>query len=176
MGLRTATQADLEKILKFNTLDLKGFKVDSGLGLKKLKWYNDNEEALRLTKQIGDFQYNGEKVVIMNLHDLEVEKRLWDYDCRFNLREDAKLSYAPKLNKNSGYFSSQDIDEKTGLPSEIGNESAVRNRFFYTKKSGLLRLRLTPNNGLELVRNLIKSDDYSGRVVVVKSKDSDLLF
>src|SRR3989344_5328645 len=62
----------------------------------------------------------------------------------FKLREDTEIIYAPILNKETGNFSSEDIDEKTGLPKKLGGG----NRTLYTMKNGLARLCLDRDLGL----------------------------
>jgi hypothetical protein len=66
------------------------------------------------------------------------------------------------MNK-SGNFNSEDVDEKTGLPRQTGND----NRTLYTKDSGLSRLCLGRILSLYSDWGGLADSDDGGRVVVV---------
>lgn len=202
-GLRTATQADLERILKANVLDLRGGYgryADSALILR-----SENEPnsylAKKLAKQLKEVLGREYKLPIMiNLCDIELEKdKNSNYGLAFRLREDAKPIYAPILSsreKNDSIlsrFSSEDIDEETGLPKrldegdrKLDNYNLVYNSIdqpTWTCRDGLCRLVLATvknafsKSGWHLNLSTWKDLDRSGgagRVVVVRDSARDL--
>ena len=160
-GLRTANQADLEKILRAKALTLKGQYEDSGLCLRTTD--NPNEYlAENLMKQLKP-RTKVRLPVMLNLTDLElVNDSSSNYRLAFKLKENAKPIYAPQLDhkNNPGTFSQTD---ENGLP--IFNKEG--NRKLYTINSGLSRVSLC--GGFDLVawdEDLAGSGEY-GRVVVV---------
>jgi len=165
-GLSTATPADLERILKTKALDLKRFYEDSALVLR-----SDNEPnqylARKLIKELKSINPKAKLPVMIHLNQLDLVK---DQDSQhglaFKLREDTEIIYAPILNKETGNFSSEDIDEKTGLPKKLGGG----NRTLYTMKNGLARLCLDRDLGL-YSRDVGLAYSYGlGRVVVVSGE------
>jgi len=162
-GIRTATPADLQRILDTNALDLSGFYEDAALVLRNED--SPNEYLARnLTEQIRERQGKKAKMPVMvSLADLELEK---DSDApdglAFRLRDNAKIVYVPILNKD-GYFSSGDVDVKTGLPTKLGEGD----RHLYKADSGLSRLFLDRCSGLYASWNLLLGSSGDGRVVGV---------
>jgi hypothetical protein len=164
-GFRTATTADLERVLRADSLDLRGFYEDSGLVLRGEN--NPNEYlAKNLAEQVKARQ-ELEYPIMIPLNGLELVK---DNDSShglgFKLREDAEIIHSQILYKESGNFSSEDIDEKTGLPKKLG----VGNRKLYTRDSGLSRLCL--GRSLDLYSNYenLAYSSSVGRVVVVSAE------
>ena len=91
-----------------------------------------------------------------------------NYGLSFKLKECADIIYAPILNNQSGKFSSEDVDEKSGLPKKLGNGD----RTLWTRSDGLSWLCLL--RGLSLVSSL-DSLDYSsenGRVICASTPQS----
>ena len=91
------------------------------------------------------------------------------YGLAFNRTDHTQKIPASILNHGSGYFSIEDIDEKIGLPTKVGEG----NRYLYTRsdKSGLSRLCL--DDGLVAIAGddgLAVSGDV-GRVVVVNGAE-----
>jgi hypothetical protein len=165
-NLRVATQADLEKALKFGILSLEG-TYDTGLVLRTET--SPNEYLARnLMKQVKTRRPKQEFPVMISLTDLELRTYQYSsYGLIFDLVEEGKLIYALILNK-PGRFNSKYIDEKTGLPKKTGSSG---NRYLYTSNSGLSRLCLyedPPDLG-SCDDDMAYSSD-SGRVVVVKPK------
>lgn len=131
-GLRTATQADLERILRTNALDLKGTYgrcENSALVLR-----SENEPNSYLAKNLaGKLKERLGKEyklpLMINLCDLELENDAGskNYGLAFRIREEARPIYASILslseepNNILSSFSSEDIDEETGLPKRFGN-------------------------------------------------------
>ena len=168
-GLKTATQADLEKLLKIGG-DLRGTYEDTGLVLRS-EDDNDYSKNTPLAKGLAEqvrtrgIKFSPKNPIMIPLTELELEKADNGYGLTFRLREDAQIYEVPILS-NDGQFNSEDVDEKTGLPTKLGKG----NRTLYTRNSGLSRLYL--NDGLGLYsdgRNLGGSSDY-GRVVVVSGE------
>jgi hypothetical protein len=137
-GLRTASQADLEKILKINAMNLTGSYEDTALVLRN----EDNPNsylAKNLRKQIKSRNPKQKMPVMIPLNRLKLRKdQSSDYGLAFNLTDETELVYSPILCKESGNFDQKDINEKTGLPAKLGNG----NRYLYTINSGLSRLFL----------------------------------
>ena len=166
-GLRTATQADLEKILKINALDLKGMDIDTGLVLR-------NEDGLEkylvrdLSKQIKEKGYEFPKVpLVIWLNELNLENDKKSHTgLRFKLSENCKPFYVQIL-KKGGAFLSEDIDEETGLPKKL---SRGGNRYLFVKHYGLSRFCFMSNSCLDSKENIFVDsyDEDSNRMVVVK--------
>ncbi len=148
-GIRTATQADLEEILRDGALSLNGTYEDSGIVLRSLTAPNEY-----LAKQVGEqiAKIQGKKVGKLQLPiyvpasglelnlDADSPSKLG-----FKVLDNAELIYAPILNPQSGSnFSNLDIDAKTGMPKKIG----AGNRTLYTRADGLSRVYL--DGGLDL--------------------------
>ncbi len=166
LKIRTATQADLEKILRTGEMQLKGFYEDTALVLRS----RDNPNpylAKHLADQVSLINSKIKKPYMIPLNELELQEDFsLEGGLSFKLRDDSEIIYAPILNENTGNFSSEDIDEKTGLPKKLGRG----NRTLYTKESGLSRLCLYRNLDLNSFWYDL-ADSYSyGRVVVVSGE------
>ena len=164
-GYRTATPADLERILEQKTLDLSDCSVDTGLVLRS-QCENNTVLAQDLAKQIkkrdGKFEYP----VMIPLVGLDLDDQPSDvsrksgYGLAFKLREDARVIYAPQL-----------IDESRRKTFNRGDENGLPilgegDRLLVTGKFGLVNMTLDlpyyhTNNHL-LDNNLKKS-----KIVVV---------
>jgi hypothetical protein len=170
-GLRTATQADLEKALKVGALNLRGFYEDTGLVLRSEEdrdYSRNNALSRELAKQVKErgIKLNQRNPVMIPLIGLEVEKADNDYGLTFILKEDAEIYNVPILNQETGSFSSEDIDEKTGLPVKLGQG----NRTLYTRNSGLSRLYLGNLLSLTSGSGGLDGSGGGGRVVVVSAE------
>jgi len=167
-GLRTATQADLEKAIRLGVLDLNSYE-DSALVLRSEgDSYQPNDHLSRsLHKQVKARDPKAKYPVMIPLNGLELQAdQDSSYGLSFKLREDSEIIYAPILTKD-GNFTMRDIDEKTGLPSKLINSECLE---ISTKQDGLSRLiwgcgwkYYLSSNGDNLGRS--RSD---GRVVVVR--------
>lgn len=169
-GLRTATQADLEKVLKLDILPLRGTYEDTGLVLR-----SRDEPNKYLAKNFPtffpfDFTYStklvGKRPIIIPLNGLElVNDSNSPHGLTFNLIDGTEIIRAPVLDgKNNGRLFSE--TGKYGLPEKLGKG----NRTLYTRDSGLSRLYLT--RYLDLLSDddgLADSSDV-GRVVVVRDE------
>ncbi|MEK6914049.1 MAG: hypothetical protein AABW83_00200 [Nanoarchaeota archaeon] len=161
-NLRTATQADLEKILRLNALNLKGFYEDSALVLR-----SEGEPNSYLAKDLLRQLPAKQKLPVMiSLSDLELKKDdNSDYGLAFNLRDNSKVIYNHILEGNTGFFYSKDLD-KNGLPKEVGLKG---NRNFYSGNSGLSRLYLDEDLDQYADDDDLAISGDSCRVVIVKS-------
>ena len=168
-GLRTTTQADLEKTLKIGW-NLRGTYEDTGLVLRS---ENDSDYSrnIPLAKDIGSrlrargIKFSSKNPVMIPLTGLELENADNDYGLVFKLRGDAEIYETPIL-KDGGNFSSKNIDEKTGLPIKLGNGD----RTLYTRDSGLSRLCLYVNLNLYSYDGGLDDSSVDGRVVVVSAE------
>src|SRR3989344_6156115 len=131
-GLKTASQSDLEKAIKLNALNLNGTYEDTALILRTEN--NPNSYLAKdLMKQIRKSNKEAKIPVMIPLNQLGLVKDAnSDYGLAFKLKEDAEIIYAPILNKETGSFSSEDMDENTGLPTKLGKG----NRTLYTMQNG----------------------------------------
>jgi hypothetical protein len=179
-GLRTASQADLEKILKGNLLPLKDHWEDSALVLRTRQEPNIYlaEDLFNQFKAKGiNLKENSAYVIPLFTLKLREDSKS-EHKLAFDISDLTLESYfqAPILNKVSQQkFNNSDIDEKTGLPIKFavsGDRTLyTRNYKDYTlKNSGLSRLYLGRDLSLySSWDDLANSDEY-GRVVVVSSE------
>ena len=159
--LRTATQADLEKILKINALNLKEVYVDTGLVLR-----SEDKSNKYLAKQIREKGYKPSKnnPLVIWLNELNLENDENSHSgLKFKLLENCEPFYAPILNKD-GTYSSEDIDKKTGLPKKLSGG----NRYSYTSNLGLVGFLLSDCSSLNSYYNNLNVSSADGRLVVVK--------
>ena len=158
----TATQADLERVLKKGTLNLKAHFEDSALVLR-----NEGDPnaylAKDLIKQIRE-RTNEEEITPLMIPLAGLELRTDQdskYGLAFNLTDDSQIIYAPQLVHINNEKRFNEAEDK-GMPKfDKGGE-----RTLYTRCSGLSRLYL--NNDLDLVSvegNLADSG-RDGRVIV----------
>jgi hypothetical protein len=159
-GLRTATPADLERILKVNALDLSRFYIDSALVLIS-EGEPNSYLARNLMTQIKKGNKRKKMPVMIPLSGL---KLFADSDSSHGLSfkiAESKIVYSPILNK-SGNFKSEEIDEKTGLPSRL----VEGNRILYTRNNGLSGLCLFGGSNLNASYECLACSRSDGRVVV----------
>jgi len=164
-GLRTATQADLERVLKTETLDLRGYYEDSALILRNEDKPNAYLER-DLTRQIKEKIGKDRKIPIMiPFSGLELRAdQDSEHGLAFNLTDDSEIIYAPQLSRKNNYKKFSETNDK-GLPifSKDGN------RTIYTRDSGLSWLFLYSNLVVDSFVGLDASDAH-GRVVVVNGE------
>ena len=187
LKIRTATQADLERILRESLLELSGHYEDSGLVLRNKQEPNSyfaNDLFSQFKTQGINLKEN--TAYVINLHNLSLRKDN-SPPCKLSFNLPSLIANitdgyfeAPILNIASQQkFDSSDIEVKTGIPAKV---SATGSRILYTrnfasypiKSSGVSRLYL--NGGLGLYSgsvNLPSSDD-DGRVVCVSGEASAL--
>lgn len=167
--LRTANQADLEKILKTKVLDLSGTYEDSALILRS-EWEPNYYLAKNLMKQVKQ-RGKDSKIkmpVMIPLYDLELIKDFESpYGLSFKLKENAGIIYASVLNNKDNRFLSQNIDKETGLPGKFSKEG---NRILHNGRSGLSLLRLGKFLNLYSESKFFDHSSNEGRIIVVKEK------
>ena len=165
-GLRTATQADLEKILKLNALDLRGFYEDSALVLR-----NQDDPNKYLAKNLAEQIKARQKLrypIMLPLNGVElVNDSDSEYGLAFKLKEDAEIIYAPQLAHKNNHKKFSEADEK-GLPIFDKNGE----RTLYTRESGLVRLYLGRDLGLHSYGVDLAFSDSDGRVVIIRSGEA----
>jgi len=166
-GLRTATPADLERAIRLNKvnqelgLNLRGTYEDTGLVLR-----SESEPNEYLAKDVAK-QIKARDVklpVMIPLNGLElVNDSKSEHDLSFKLKENAQIIPASILNKN-GYFTSEMVDEQTGLPKQVGENG---DRYLYTRNSGLSGLYLDGGLDLDSDWGYLAGSYSDARVVVV---------
>ena len=166
-GLRTATQADLEKILRISLLPLQGQYEDTSLVLRSDNdSYQQNDYLAKdLASQIKKRQPKIELPVMIPFTGLELRlDQDSHYGLAFNLREDANIIYDSILKKPTSNF--EETKEDSGLPKELGKG----NRTLYTRQDGLSRLYLSWYLYLSSVGIGLAGSNSDGRVVVVSGE------
>ena len=166
-GSRVARQSDLERLIKINPDCLKGTFEDNGVVLRSGEDPNSYlaQDLIKWLKH-----RSGKKVklpVMIPLTELYLENdQNSNYGLSFKLKEGANVIYTPVLNEKTGKFSSENVDEKTGLPNKLGSGD----RTFYTRDSGLSGLCLYWDLGLYSNGDDLGYSDSVGRVVVVSGE------
>jgi hypothetical protein len=172
-GLRTATQADLESVLKTNAFGLRGFYEDSALVLRTEETPNEYL-AKNLMEQVKAIYPEMKMPVMIPLYSLELtEDSSSEHGVSFKLREGAEVNHAPILNKNGGNFLDEDIYANTGLPSKLSSKG---NRTLYTRSSGVSRLYLSGGLYLDSYVEFLAYSDGDGRVVLISGEATQKSF
>ena len=168
-GLRTATQADLERIIKVNALPLRGQYEDSGLVLRTKD--NPNEYfAKNLMVQIKARNPKAKMPAMISLFELKLVLDMNSpYNLGFKIKDSAQIFYDLSVLNKEGNFSSEDTDEKIGLPKKTGSEG---NRPLYIRGSGLSELCLSRDLRFFSFYGDLAGSDGDGRVVVVSAKST----
>ena len=166
-GLRTATQADLENVLKVNALPLRRQYEDTGLVLRS----EDNPNkylAMNLMQQIKTRNPNAKMPAMITLSGLElVADASSPYKLGFRINDSTEIFYDLSVLNKDGDFSSEDIDKKTGLPVKFGDKG---NRHLYTRNSSLSRLCLGWNLFASSDNVVLEYSDGDGRIVVISAE------
>ena len=179
-NLRTATQADLEKILNGNFLELKGHYENSGLVLRTQQDPNQYL-AKDLFKQ---FKLQGKTLkensaYVLWLHNLSLRKDSNSPHGVSFVIPNKFVDYfeAPILNEvSSQKFESFEVDVSTGIPKKV---FAKGSKTLYTRNSQDYSIKnsgigwLCFECGLGLSSNYVNLGGFShhGRVVLVKLHD-----
>jgi hypothetical protein len=167
-GLRTATPADVQRIINMDENFLKGVYTDLGIVLRSIE--NPNKYlAAQLAEQSirRNYKYSNSNPLVFKPSDLEL---ILDSNSPsglgFNISEQSTPFNAPKLsNKNHG--KKFNLTNYTGMP--VFDKDGTRTN--YTNDNGLHRLYL--GRCLDLGSgggNLVYSDGY-GRVVVLSDAE-----
>jgi hypothetical protein len=172
-NIRTATQAELEKILKNNILPIKGQYEDSSL-----VWRSSQEPNEYLAKDIrAQFKARGITLkentpYVIPLFTLRLkEDNSSPHKLSFELTDESLKAYfeAPILMGKSGeYINPDDMNENTGLPNKVYDKSFPGNRQLWTRNSGISRLCLGWIFLVSNYDNLSFSFD-NGRVVCMRA-------
>lgn len=178
--IRTATQADLERILREKSLELSGHYEDSGLVLRDKqdpnKYFAKNLFDQFKAKGVNLKQNNAYVIQLQNLSLKKDEAS--PEKISFVLPNSIAGEYfeSPVLNEYSQQkFDSSDIDIITGITKKVSDSGSrklyTRNWDGYSvKNSGLVKLYLYRILSLNSdIENLSNSYD-SGRVVLVSAK------
>ena len=170
VGLRTATPADVERIIKSEELNLSRVYIDTGLILREHTGNENRGLVEHLMKQLSDRDH--ELPVMIPLASLDLKRYAYTFSLTLDLREDAEVIPCSIPYQSAG-FSSEDVDEKTGLPKGYRRgERAIFPRGF-----GLLRLRhkrypiIADNSRFDSSWDKITNLDSQGRIVVVGDKE-----
>ncbi len=171
-GLRVANQADLEKILRINALDLYGFYEDTALVLRTET--NPNKYlAKNLAKQVkSKFIFSalrkkvGKTPIVIPLNGLGlVSDSNSPYGLTFKLTDESELIYAPILDGKDERNKRFSETDEYGLPEKLGEG----NRTLYTIDSGLSGLYLD-GDGVYSGLDRLASSYSGGKVVIVSGK------
>src|SRR3989344_3871749 len=158
-NIRTASQADLERILKLKDLELKGHYEDTSLVLRS------NEEpnkylAQDLYKQFGSRGISIKEGIPIVIPLFSLRPRIDDsspYKLAFDLLDSLEYFEAPILNETSQRkFDFSDIDENTGIPKIVKDQGA---RTLYTRNLDQYKIK---NSGLSRLYLSWDLDVYSG--------------
>ena len=168
VGLRTVTQADVEKILRNKDLDLSEFYVDTALVLRSGD--NPNEYLAKdLIEQLNKREtptFIAPTMIPLVGLDLRIDKNS-SSGLAFDVREDAEIIYDKILNSDDKSFNSSDINFKTGLPKKL---DASGNRRLWTRNSGLSRFYLGRDSNLDSDDSNLDNSNGNGRVVVTDAE------
>jgi len=163
--IRTASQKDLEDILRNNLLQLKGHYGDTGLVLRSTEAPNEY-----LAKHLANQLTNPSYPLMIPLNGLTLIKDSNSpHNYSFQLTNETKLIYAPVLNSVSGKNFNETDDN--GLPL-LGD--GTRTLYTRSDKSGLSRFYM--NRGLDLgsYGEYLASSDDDDRVVLVSPEAARL--
>ena len=174
-GMRTATQADLERILKNNILLIKSRYEDSSLVLRTNK--NPNSYlAEKLYEQLEKRGFNknvkdGTPSVIP-LFCLRLDKdNNSPHKLAFRIVDTTNVFTAQILNSKAGsYINPAEIDENSGLPNKVYDKSFPGIRQLLTINSGISRLGLYGYLNIGSDNGSLAGSDGGGRVVVVSGE------
>ena len=161
-----------KKILKNNTLELKGNYEDSALVLRSVNEPNKYlaEDLLNQFKNKG-INLKENSTYVPPLWTLKLRKDdNSGYKLSFDITDLTLENYfeAPILNETSQKkFNSKDIEENTGLPSKVKDSG---DRTLYTSQNGLCRLILGGDLYLDSYLVDLASSLGDGQVVVVSGE------
>ena len=156
--IRTATQANLEHVIKNNLLELPDYYEDTGLVLRSTKAPNEY-----LAKHLANQLTNPSYPLMIPLNGLTLikdDKSPHKYS--FILTNETKLIHAPVFNSKSGQKFNE--TDENGLPL-LGDGT----RMLHTRsdKSGLSRLCMDRDLDLSSDGEYLADSDDDGRAVLV---------
>jgi hypothetical protein len=165
-GLRTATQADLERILKTQALTLNGQHENTGLVLRT----EDDPNSYLARNLMAQLKARNPKAVMPSMVPLSELELVTDanspHQLAFKLKDSSQVFYDVFILNKYGTFSFKNIDVNTGLPAKIGQG----NRYFYTTRNSMSCVGLDCGlNVCSINQNLANSHSI-GRIVVVSAE------
>src|SRR5262249_37633119 len=119
-------------------------------------------------------QHRGEITLpsMIPLSSLFLEKdRNAPHGLRFVLREAAEIIYAPIFNSEGGYFTSDDVDRKTGLPRQVheyGARELITGRM--DRRQGLMEVIFRENFDIDSYYLQLSFFNPLGRIVMLGGK------
>ncbi|MDO8509411.1 MAG: hypothetical protein Q7S27_07055 [Nanoarchaeota archaeon] len=180
LQFRTATQADLEKIIKSYALDLRGKYEDTSLVLRKKQ--NPNvyvAEDLFDQFKSRDLHLKEDSAYVIPLFTLKLRKDdSSEYKLSFDITDSTIQNYfeAPiLLSTSGGYFNSVEMDEKIGLPTTVYFTEVAEFRKLGTRDSGLVRLFLGRSLVISSYDESLSGCFNDGRIVIVSNEDPSKL-
>lgn len=123
--LRVATNADLEKAMRRNILELHGIYEDTALVLRTEEEDRKHRKNIPIAKYLGEqlrarkMEFSSERPVVIPLNGLELQPAKNGYGLTFKLKDDPKdkeVPYWTTALRKSGAFNSIDVHDGTGLP------------------------------------------------------------
>jgi hypothetical protein len=166
-GLKTASQADLERALRTGTLNLWGTYEDTGLVLRTEEEPNVYL-AKDLMRQVKARNKESKMPVMIPLMGLELKvDSNSPFGLIFNLTDCSELIYAPILAGENHRKSFSETTEKTGLPNKLETGNS---RTLYTRAGGLSGLCLDGDLSLASDGSDLADSGDNGRVVVVSAE------
>ena len=177
-GIHTATQADLEHIVRGNLLPLKGHYEESSLVWRS----NADPNEYLATKIYNQLKSTGKMLktnhsYVFPLHTLSLEKdtnapQSLAFKARGNSTFFPNVYFeAPILMSTSGkYISDADFDFTQGLPTKVFDSTQsilIPNRQLYTLVGGLSRFYLGSYLYVSADDDNLAGSDDGGRVVLV---------
>jgi len=168
-GLRTASQADLERILKETDLNFIGTDINTGLVLRS-EGKPNSYLAKDLFRQMKEQGIKSKTPVMIPLNGLELRLDSDSpYGLSFNLTENAERFYtADAILNEGGYFNSEDIAEKSGIPIILRR---VGERILSTTNSGLSGFYLCDGSSQSACDDSLGTANVRGRVIIVKEAE-----
>lgn len=167
-GIRTATPADLERVLTSKALSLSGTYEDSALVLRS----TDDPNTYLAKDLANQLKARGIKLnapVVISLNGLDVVNDAQSpHGLAFKLYDGVHIIEAPILTRD-GNFNSSDIDSQTGLPKKLEGGD----RRLSARNSGLSGLCLGRNLDLDSYYENLAYSYEDGRVVGIRGEAAD---
>ena len=172
-GMRTVTQADLERIVRSNFLPLKGHYEESALVYRSN--VNPNEYLAKvIAAQCNGFpgrrvSLKDASAYVFPLHTLSLYKDISSpHALSFKVTDPSSIVEAPILmSKNGSYINPAEMDSVTGLPTKVYPSAVAGNRQLYTRDSGVSGFCLCGGLGVGAYFGNLACSGDGGRVVLV---------
>jgi hypothetical protein len=165
-GLRTANLLDLRRIIKTKELDLKDHYEEFGLALR-----TDDEPneylAKDLTSKIKAKNPDAKMPAMILSSELElILDSNSPYKLGFKLKDSARIFYNLPVLNAEWYYSSDDINDETGLPDFIGGNG---DHYLETGhlESGLTRIYIDQTGSINTRGDSLSHYNKDGRIVII---------